>query len=85
MLEETVNPPTFTLKSSVNLDEEQPYVLALVDPDVPTPQNRSLGQFLHILGGDFRAAAGDASLTNSTEALAAFVPPAPPAGSPPHR
>ncbi|KDR83914.1 hypothetical protein GALMADRAFT_55557 [Galerina marginata CBS 339.88] len=61
------------------------FVVALVDPDAPTPQNRSFAEFLHFLGGDFSADMTSGLLSNNSPALMEFTPPAPPAGSDPHR
>lgn len=86
---ETAVEPKFSLISnSTSLVANQTFVLALVDPDAPSPQNRSASQFLHFLGGGFtvNATSSDPTLlTNQSAALREFFPPTPPAGSPPHR
>jgi len=86
--DQTMNEPTFSLVANTSIQISNiPYVMALVDPDAPTPQNASMAQFLHFLGGDFAGTtSGDVTpLTNSSAALMDFVSPAPPAGSDPHR
>ncbi|KAF9006537.1 phosphatidylethanolamine-binding protein [Cyathus striatus] len=84
-MEQTAMEPEFFLISNNGAEpSNQTFVLALVDPDAPTPQNTSVSQFLHFLGGDFSANNGSL-LTNSTPALMDFFPPTPPAGSDPHR
>ncbi|KAF5387628.1 hypothetical protein D9615_000579 [Tricholomella constricta] len=86
---ETATEPAFSLISSGTAQvANQTYVLALVDPDAPSPQNTSLSQFLHFLGGGFRVngTSGDPTrLANQSAALMDYFPPTPPAGSPPHR
>ncbi|TFK43685.1 phosphatidylethanolamine-binding protein [Crucibulum laeve] len=88
-MEQTAMEPQLSLLSnSTSQMSNQTFVLALVDPDAPTPQNTSLSQFLHFLGGDFTVGttSGNSSLlTNSSAALMEFFPPTPPAGSDPHR
>lgn len=79
--------PTFavTANSSDSL-AEQIFVLAIVDPDAPTPQNTSISQFRHMLAGDLHVnASSGGALVNSSAALTDFVNPTPPAGSDPHR
>ncbi|GLB34007.1 putative RNA recognition motif containing protein [Lyophyllum shimeji] len=86
---QTANEPAFSLiSSSTDQVANQTFVLALVDPDAPTPQNTSLSQFLHFLGGDFRVNASTddpTRLVNQSAALMDYFPPTPPEGSPPHR
>jgi phosphatidylethanolamine-binding protein len=62
----------------------------MVDPDAPTPQNRSLSQVRHFIGGDFSVSDIDnstciAKLTNSSVAVSEYLSPGPPPGSDPHR
>jgi phosphatidylethanolamine-binding protein len=64
--------------------------LIQVDPDAPSPQNRTLSDILHIVAGGMsvtgpKDADGFRVLTNSTLASIDYFPPGPPAGSPPHR
>jgi phosphatidylethanolamine-binding protein (PEBP) family uncharacterized protein len=85
---ETAVEPSFHLVANTSATVNQMFVLALVDPDAPTPQNPSIAQYLHFLAGNFRtnAAASDPTLlTNQSAALMDFFPPTPPAGSDPHR
>ncbi|CAL1701183.1 unnamed protein product [Somion occarium] len=86
-MEQTMLEPTFavTANSSDSL-AEQIFVLAIVDPDAPTPQNTSISQFRHMLAGDLHVnASSGGALVNSSAALTDFVNPTPPAGSDPHR
>ncbi|KAF9568956.1 PEBP-like protein [Agrocybe pediades] len=80
--------PTLTLTAANTSNSSDAnttaWVVALVDPDAPTPQNRSISQFLHFLGGDFTVD-GSGLLSNTSPALMEFTPPAPPPGSDPHR
>jgi len=86
---QTATEPAFSLISNSTIQvANQTFVLALVDPDAPSPQNTSASQFLHFLGGDFRVNATSSDpthLTNQSAALMNYFPPTPPAGSPPHR
>ncbi|KAG9218869.1 hypothetical protein CCMSSC00406_0001017 [Pleurotus cornucopiae] len=77
--------PQFFLNTTNTALANGTFVLAIVDPDAPTPQNTSISQFRHMLGGDFRANATGGLLMNTSAALSDFVPPTPPAGSDPHR
>jgi len=68
------------------------WVITIVDPDAPTPQNPNNSQFLHFIGQDFKvdtasrvALTNVTGLTNHSQALVEFFPPSPPAGSDPHR
>ncbi|THH19924.1 hypothetical protein EW146_g1357 [Bondarzewia mesenterica] len=87
-MEQTLLEPQFFLTSNDTSLQNQTFVLALVDPDAPTPQNTSLSQFRHLLAGDFHLN-GDsldhALLTNSSAAQTDYVNPTPPVGSDPHR
>ena len=64
------------------------FVLIMVDPDAPTPQNTSLSQIRHLLAGSLRpngSLAQGAVLVNSTPAVSDYIQPSPPPGSDPHR
>lgn len=89
---ETAMEPQFFLgmangSNSSSSSADQMFVLALVDPDAPTPQNPNVSEFLHFLGGDFGLGMGrdPTQLLNQSAALTDFFPPTPPAGSDPHR
>ncbi len=82
---ETSMQPQFFLNTTNTTLANGTFVLAIVDPDAPTPQNTSISQFRHMLGGDFRVNATGGVLMNTSAALSDFVPPTPPAGSDPHR
>ncbi|KAJ7600605.1 PEBP-like protein [Mycena floridula] len=78
----TVGPPSFSLvgKAAGN----GPFVVAMVDPDAPTPQTPTEAQIRHFLGSDFHANALG-QLKNNTPAISDFLQPTPPAGSDAHR
>ena len=61
----------------------------MVDPDAPTPRNRSLGEVRHLVAPLVVATGADlasgAALTNTTPAVSDYVSPGPPPGSDPHR
>ncbi|KAJ7639019.1 phosphatidylethanolamine-binding protein [Roridomyces roridus] len=83
--QQTASLPKFFFKSDSTISSDVEYVVAFVDPDAPTPQNQSLGQVRHFLGGGFHADATSGLLTNNTPALSEYFKPGPPAGSDPHR
>jgi phosphatidylethanolamine-binding protein (PEBP) family uncharacterized protein len=61
----------------------QRYVLVMLDPDAPTPQNTSLSPFLHMVAQDLfinSTSTNFAPLYNSTPALAEYFAPTPPPG-----
>jgi len=82
----TVGPPFFGVVGNAS---PGPFVVALIDPDTPTPQDRRIAQVRHYLGGNFVFANADSKhslrLTNTTPAVTEFVQPRPRAGSDPHR
>jgi len=89
-VEQTLLEPHFFLSDSGATLDNHTFVLVMVDPDAPTPQNRSLAQIRHIVAGDLlvNGTMDDdlgASLTNTSAALTDFLNPTPPAGSGPHR
>ncbi|KAJ7366268.1 PEBP-like protein [Mycena albidolilacea] len=85
-MQQTADEPKFVLTvSNTTTASTAEFVIALVDPDAPTPQNTSLGQFRHFLGAGYRWSADTGVLTNSTAAPTEWFSPAPPAGSDPHR
>ncbi|KAI5121062.1 hypothetical protein M0805_008578 [Coniferiporia weirii] len=85
----TALPPSFGIQCTGSAIPEGPFVVAMVDLDAPTPQNRSLAEVRHFLGGNFDLghpnAHGLALLSNSSPAVTEFQQPSPPAGSDPHR
>ncbi|KAL0567636.1 hypothetical protein V5O48_014355 [Marasmius crinis-equi] len=82
---QTANEPQFFLRANGTLQANASYVLAIVDPDAPTPQNTSISQFRHFLGGGFQVDNSTSQLQNTSAALSDFAPPTPPDGSDPHR
>ncbi|KAI0642220.1 phosphatidylethanolamine-binding protein, partial [Trametes meyenii] len=86
--QQTARRPQIFLTTNQTTFAEQTFVLAMIDPDAPTPQNTSLGQVRHFLAGGLQAngsLAEGAALVNNTPALSDYISPAPPAGSDPHR
>ncbi|PFH51380.1 hypothetical protein AMATHDRAFT_142692 [Amanita thiersii Skay4041] len=64
------------------------FVVIMVDPDAPTPTNRSFSQVRHFVGGGYvldNSTTNSTMLFNTTAALSEYLSPGPPAGSPPHR
>ncbi|KAF5358966.1 hypothetical protein D9758_004785 [Tetrapyrgos nigripes] len=84
-MEQTAQEPQFFFLANQTIPAGIQYVLSIVDPDAPTPQNTSISQFRHMLGGGFVIDNATGMLTNNTPALSDFVPPTPPQGSDPHR
>ncbi|KAF7301865.1 Ov-16 antigen [Mycena indigotica] len=80
-VQQTQTIPKFFVKPASG---DQEYVVAFFDPDAPTPQNTSLAQFRHYVGGGYKAGS-DGALTNNTPALTEYIGPGPPPGSDPHR
>ena len=78
----TAGPPTFTIRGEGSAG---PFVVAVVDPDAPTPQSPTVAQIRHFLGGSFVPNPSTFVLSNSTPAISEWLQPAPPAGSDPHR
>ncbi|KAI0677394.1 phosphatidylethanolamine-binding protein [Trametes maxima] len=82
-----IRPQVFLTSNDTSL-ASQTFVLVMVDPDAPTPQNPSAAQIRHFLAPGLQAngslAAGSA-LVNNTPAISDFLRPSPPAGSDPHR
>ncbi|KAI0675780.1 phosphatidylethanolamine-binding protein [Trametes maxima] len=86
--QQTARRPQVFLTTNQTSFTEQTFVLAMIDPDAPTPQNTSFGQVRHFLAGGLQAngsLAEGAALVNNTLALSDFIGPGPPAGSDPHR
>ncbi|KAJ3993530.1 phosphatidylethanolamine-binding protein [Lentinula boryana] len=83
-MEQTMKEPQFFLTANVTIPSTIPYVLVIVDPDAPMPQNNTESQFRHMLGGDFHVD-NSSKLVNTSAALSDFVNPTPPVGSGPHR
>lgn len=91
---ETALAPTFGIRPfGSTLDPGVgPFVVSMVDLDAPIPQDPSLAEIRHFLGGDFMltgcgtgSSDGVALFSNTSAAISDYVQPAPPAGSDPHR
>lgn len=84
---ETRREPQFALTFN-GTSRNRLFVLAILDPDAPTPQNPNNSQFRHMLAGDLKLNDTDGNgnlLVNSSAALTEFANPTPPSGSDPHR
>ncbi|KAI0375795.1 PEBP-like protein [Pilatotrama ljubarskyi] len=82
-----LRPQVFLTSNDTSL-AGQTFVLAMVDPDAPTPQNPTAAQIRHLLAPGLQAngsLATGAALVNNTPAISDFLRPTPPAGSDPHR
>ena len=60
-------------------------MIAIVDPDAPTPENPADGPVRHFLGGDFVLKDDGKTLANNTPAITEYTKPNPESGSKPHR
>jgi len=79
---DTAGPPTFAITGGGV--GHGPFVVAVVDPDAPTPQAPTIAQIRHFLGGNFFKN-HSCLLSTSTPVLSQFQQPTPPAGSAAHR
>ncbi|KIJ54150.1 hypothetical protein M422DRAFT_775343 [Sphaerobolus stellatus SS14] len=84
--------PTWSIPSFDQRLTSETFVVAMVDPDAPTPEDPTDAQIRHFLGGNFKLkghiATGlglGAALVNSTPALSEYRQPTPPNTSHPHR
>jgi hypothetical protein len=82
--------PSFSIhgpEADVNLNST--FVLVVVDPDAPTPQNRSLADVLHYMGGGYKVSGNISDhgfmLASNVTAVMPYFPPSPPNTSDPHR
>jgi len=86
---ETANMPFFAIQSTNTMIIGKPYLMAIVDPDAPSPPNRTRAQFLHFLGANYVSNNLTDNevfiLSNTSEPIMPFVMPTPPNGSVPHR
>ncbi|KAH0587804.1 OV-16 antigen [Termitomyces sp. J132] len=86
-MNQTATQPTFTLitdDTTTSMNNET-FVIALVDPDVPSPSGTGRTEFFHFLGANFSMDPSSSNLVNSTPAVLEWFPPTPPPGDPPHR
>ncbi|KZV87458.1 PEBP-like protein [Exidia glandulosa HHB12029] len=87
-INQTATEPVIALKSSSSL-EGKAYLVAMVDPDAPTPQNKSVSQVRHWLAPNFVAGAAGSdglfTLTESGAPVGKYAGPGPAAPSDPHR
>ncbi|KAG5342293.1 hypothetical protein C0989_003422 [Termitomyces sp. Mn162] len=86
-MNQTATQPTFTLitdDTTTSMNNET-FVIALVDPDVPSPSGTGRTEFFHFLGANFSMDPSSSNLVNSTPAVLEWFPLTPPPGDPPHR
>ncbi|KAF9059571.1 PEBP-like protein [Rhodocollybia butyracea] len=83
-LNDTAGPPSYAIRGNAG---KGPFVVAVIDPDAPTPGDPSEADYRHFLGANFFASHRGVlqPLTNTTPAISDFLMPTPPAGSPLHR
>jgi len=88
-MSDTATMPNFAILANNTAIIGKPYLITIVDPDAPSPPNRSEAQFLHFIGPDYISNALTNGtvfvLLNTSAAIEEFVPPTPPAGSIAHR
>ncbi|KAF8509998.1 phosphatidylethanolamine-binding protein, partial [Hysterangium stoloniferum] len=85
---QTLNSPTWSIPFVDSKLLKETFVVAMVDPDAPTPQNPTSSQIRHFLGGDFKLehqVGIGAVLVNNTPALTEYHQPTPPNTSDAHR
>jgi len=86
---DTMNIPFFAIQSNNTQIIGKPYLIAIVDPDAPSPPNRTEAQFLHFLGINYISNNLTDNelfiLSNTSAPIMPFVNPTPPNGSIPHR
>ncbi|PIL34837.1 hypothetical protein GSI_02624 [Ganoderma sinense ZZ0214-1] len=83
-----MRPTVFLTSNDTALAAPQTFVLAMIDPDAPTPENPTAAQFRLLLAPNMTLSgslAEGAMLVNNTPAITDFLRPNPPAGSDPHR
>ncbi|KAF9522744.1 phosphatidylethanolamine-binding protein [Crepidotus variabilis] len=83
--------PTFSVATpenkGVKADDLGPFVLSMVDPDAPTPQNPTVAQIRHFLAGNFyiESEGANSQLVNKTPAISDWRAPNPTQGKDAHR
>jgi len=86
---DTATMPNFAILSNNTQIIGKPYLITIVDPDAPSPPNRSEAQFLHFIGPDYVSNSLSNGtiflLSNTSAAIEEFFPPTPPTGSLAHR
>jgi len=81
--DDTANRPAWTVPHVKHDFKDDTFVVAMVDPDAPTPQDPTEAQIRHFLGGGFTLQGNE--LVNNTPALSDYRQPTPPNTSDPHR
>lgn len=81
--------PQPRVKIPIEYDYQGTYVLAMIDPDAPTPANPTRAPIRHWLVSNLTSSALYQNITDNRTSggvvLSTYAPPGPPAGSPPHR
>ncbi|KAG6856726.1 hypothetical protein H0H87_001326 [Tephrocybe sp. NHM501043] len=84
----TVGPPIIQI---IGYPSHGPFIVMMLDPDVPTPQDPSLAQFRHFFGTDYFVGKGTGrlqavhTLSNTSTPITPYSQPTPIPGSDPHR
>ncbi|KAF7297750.1 OV-16 antigen [Mycena kentingensis (nom. inval.)] len=87
---QTASAPSFALHfpgrsgASANASASGTFVVFMIDPDAPSPQNRSFSEIRHFLGGDLYPN-HHGGLANHTAAISEYLQPTPPPESAAHR
>ncbi|GJJ13513.1 hypothetical protein Clacol_007767 [Clathrus columnatus] len=82
--------PTWSIPSFDHDLAKETFVVAMIDPDAPTPQDPTNAQIRHFLGGNFKlegrptAEGLGATLVNRTPAISNYLQPTPPNNSDAH-
>jgi len=88
-MNQTANIPSFAILSNNSQIIGKPYLMVMVDPDAPSPPDRSHSQILHFMGANYVSQSLTNNslfiLNNSTAPIAPFMGPHPTNGSIPHR
>ena len=82
--------PSFSIHNpGADVKLNSTFVVVVVDPDAPTPQNRSLSEVLHYMGGGYKVSGNITdhgfTLASNVTAVMPYFPPSPPNTSDPHR
>jgi len=86
---QTTNIPNFAILSNNTQIIGKPYLIAIVDPDAPSPPNRNRSQVLQFLGINYISQNLTDNtlfiLSNTSTPILSYKNPTPPNGSVPHR
>jgi len=82
-MSQTLDRPQFSINTT---DVTGRFVVIMIDPDAPSPQNRSISDVRHMIANDMiptgnATQGGFFALTNTSQAITDFISPSPPAGA----